>query len=332
MLNIVLLLCCLALPVQGCAQPKAPEAGGLSYLWTRVTPGAEFPVGYNYPVFVVDGAMLAIHEGGWVSRDGSNWTKTALPESGLKPAYQKYVQFKGAIYGLGSMQGNYLDMTLSSKILRTRDLQSWETVAERSNLPPRVWYGAVVFKNEILLVGGWDGERYYNDVWASTDGANWKRRAETTAWSPRTVSTLVVFRDRLWLIGGGVVDGERNSNANSTNEIWSTADGINWELMTERWSKDPVHIGAYSAAVFDGKLWLAGANRSNEFGSGVLYSNDGVTWNEMAAPWSPRGGVAVWVVGDTLYLTGGKSSHMENGQIKFVYSNDVWTMKRPGAE
>jgi hypothetical protein len=85
---------------------------------------------------------------------------------------------------------------------------------------------------------------------------------------------------------------------------------------------------AGTPVVFDGKLWLAGANRGNGFESGMLYTEDGSNWTELKAPWSPRGGVAAWVFGDKLFLTGGKSSHTENGEIKFVYSNDVWALER----
>lgn len=330
MLRFVILIVFALAVGMGCALRKLPsDADVRGYGWTKVADAADFPIGYNYPVFAVDGEMVAFNQGSWVSRDGRNWAKSALPESGLNPAYQRYVEFQGAIYALGTMQGNFQDLKLTSKIVRTRDLQTWQTVAERSNLPARIWYGAVVFKDQILFAGGWDGQRYYNDVWTSRDGVNWTRTAETTEWSPRMVSTLVVFKDRLWLIGGGVIDGERNSNPNSSNEIWSSVDGRKWELMTSRWS-DPIHVGAYSAAVFEEKLWLVGTNRSNEFRSGALYSSDGVNWTELAAPWSARGAVAVWVTGDTLYMTGGKSSHTEDGQIKFVYSNDVWALRRRG--
>jgi hypothetical protein len=60
----------------------------------------------------------------------------------------------------------------------------------------------------------------------------------------------------------------------------------------------------------------------------VLVSEDGANWREYPAPWSPRGGTAVWVAGDKLFMTGGKYSFTENGEIKFVYSNDVWAMSR----
>jgi hypothetical protein len=304
---------------------KKSEAKSGEYVWTNVTDAAQFPQGYNYPVFVMnDGNLLALNNGGWTSNDGKNWTKTGLPESGLNSAYQKFVQFNGAIYALGAMQGNYLNFKISTKISRTRDGKIWETVAEKSNLPERVFYGATVFKDKIRLVGGFDGKRYYNDVWNSNDGVTWTRVAEKTVWSPRNPSITIVFKDKIWMMGGGVIDGEKNENPNSYKELWASEDGIGWTQIktnsTRKWRGNPV--------VFDNKLWLAGANRGGTFESAVWFSDDGANWQELSAPWSPRGAVAVWVFDDKLFLTGGKSSHTENGEIKFVYSNDVWAMSK----
>lgn len=301
------------------------EADSQNYVWQNVTVKADFPVGYNYPVFVLENkSLLALNNGGWISNDGKTWTKTELPEIGLNSAYQKFVQFKGAIYALGTMQGNYLEMKLTSKISRTRDGKTWETVAEKSNLPNRVFYSAVVYKDKIWLIGGWDGKKYYNDVWNSADGVNWTQVTENTNWSPRTPSVTVVFKDKIWLMGGGVIDGEKNGNPNSYKEVWTSEDGKNWTQIktdsTRKWRGNPV--------VFDNKLWLAGANRGGTFESAVWVSEDGANWKELSAPWSPRGAVAVWVFDNKLYLTGGKSSHVDNGETKFVYSNDVWAMSK----
>ncbi len=247
-----------------------------------------------------------------------------MPESGLNSAYQKYVQFKGAIYALGTMRGNYLDFTISTKISRTKDGKSWETVAEKSNLPTRFFYGATVFKDKIWLIGGFDGQRYYNDVWNSADGVNWTRIAEKTAWSPRN-TTVIVFKNKLLLMGGGVIDGEKNANPNSGNEFWTSEDGVNWTLT----EKNPKKKRGGTPIVFDDKLWLVGANRSDgNFDSAVLVSEDSINWRELPAPWSPRGATAVWIFGDKLFMTGGKYSFTENGEIKFVYSNDVWAMSK----
>ncbi|MDQ4123465.1 MAG: hypothetical protein M3209_18675 [Acidobacteriota bacterium] len=295
------------------------------YVWTQVTSDADYPKGYGYPVFVMNGEMRALHNGGWVSKDGKNWTQTNLPNIGLNSAYQDFVQFKDAIYALGTMQGNYLNMKLSSKISRTRDFKTWETLAEKSNLPQRVFYGAVVFKEKIWLFGGWDGKNYYNDVWNSEDGVNWRRVAEKTAWTPRTAGVFV-FKDRIWMIGGGVIDGEKNNNPNSGKEVWTSMDGVNW---TEVKINSPYTLGG-TPVVFDNKLWLIGANRNDgNFDSAFFVSEDGINWQAHSAPWTPRGAVAAWVFGDRLFMTGGKYSYREpNGEIKFVYSNDVWTTSR----
>lgn len=318
--KIILAIMVLSFSVSACLKSKTGE-----YIWSEITQKAEFPQGYGYPVFVLgDGNLLALNQGGWLSKDGKSWTKTDLPESNLNSGYQKYVQFKGAIYALGAMSENYLKFTISTKILRTKDGKSWEIVAEKSNLPTRVFYGAVVFKEKIWLIGGFDGKKYYNDVWNSPDGVNWTRIAEKTDWSPRNTS-VIVFKNKLLLMGGGVIDGEKNASPNSGNEFWTSEDGINWTRTEE----NPKKKRGGSAIVFDDKLWFVGANRNDgNFGSAVVVSEDGINWRELSATWSPRGAVAVWVFDNKLFMTGGKYSFTENGEIKFVYSNDIWAMSK----
>jgi len=173
------------------------------------------------------------------------------------------------------------------------------------------------------LMGGYDGKRYYNDVWNSADGVRWQRVTEHAAWSPRNIGGAgVVFKDRIFLIGGGVIDGERDANPRAGHEIWSSSDGTNWTLVTDRtargWGGTPV--------VFDGKLWLVGANRDGNFSGAVMMSADGASWQEESAAWLPRGAATAWVFDEKLYITGGKYSEVVNGEPKFIYRNDVWRM------
>jgi hypothetical protein len=58
-----------------------------------------------------------------------------------------------------------------------------------------------------------------------------------------------------------------------------------------------------------------------------MVTSDLSDWVEHRAPWSPRGGASAWVFNGKLYMTGGKYSVTENGQIRFIYSNDVWRME-----
>jgi hypothetical protein len=139
---------------------------------------------------------------------------------------------------------------------------------------------------------------------------------------------LVAFNDRLWLIGGGVIDGMPDNNANSKREVWSSLDGRKWERVT---SEMPVTAGG-TPVVFENELWLVGANRDGTFGRSSLVTNDFKNWREENAPWTPRGAVAAWVFNDKLFITGGKYSVTENGEIRFIYSNDVWFMTKTRGE
>ncbi|MEK7722849.1 MAG: hypothetical protein AAB336_00725 [Acidobacteriota bacterium] len=321
-LQSILFILILSISTLACVKIKAKSE---KYVWQNIAAKSDYAISYNYPVFIVDGKMLALNDGGWFSTNGKNWTKTELPKSRLNSAYQKFVQFKGAVYALGEMDGNYLNFKLLSKIVRTKDGKTWETVAEKSNLPQRVFYGAVVFKDKIWIIGGFDGEKYYNDIWNSADGVNWNRISEKSGWSERIISKIIVFKNRIWLIGGGVIDGEKEINPNSASEIWSSADGTIWK----KHQTNATNKIAGTPVVFDDKLWLIGANRNDgNFASAVLVSDDGENWQELSALWTPRGGVAVWVFDNKLFMTGGKYSYNENSEIKFVYSNDVWAMRK----
>ena len=152
----------------------------------------------------------------------------------------------------------------------------------------------------------------------------WIQVTGRAAWSPRTVGSPVVFNGRMFIVGGGVIDGDTVIDPGSTREVWSSADGKDWTKVT---GELPAMSGG-SPIVFDGKLWLVGANRDGAFGRSSLVSSDGVTWTEEPAAWSPRGGLVVWTHDDKLFMTGGKYSVTENGQIRFIYSNDVWVMTK----
>jgi hypothetical protein len=301
----------------------AAQSPAAQSTWQRVTRHAAYPTGYNYPVYVAQGRMWAMHaEGVWSSADGRDWRKEALPSLRRNVYQSQYVMLDGALFALGDNRGNYESMRYRPTIRRTRDFRTWETLSTRSNLPARIFFGAAAFKGKLWLFGGFDGKRYHDDVWRSGDGVTWTRVVANAGWSPRSQPMAVVFRDRVWLVGGGVIDGHPDANPGSAREIWSSPDGVAWARVG---SDFPHHSGG-APVVFDGELWLVGANRDGRFGRSSLVSGDGIAWREEPAPWTPRGGVAAWVYDGKLWMTGGKYSVTENGRIRFIYSNDVWKM------
>ena len=298
------------------------QIGATNYSWTKVTDHAPFPGSYNFPLFNIRSKLWAFHsQGNWYSEDGKSWTKAELPALGLRTGFQQYVQLNEAIYALGTSEGDYLHLSIGSRIAKTSsDLKQWEVIAEQSELPARVFYGAVVFDKKIWLLGGFDGKNYYNDVWNSTDGVKWRRIAEKTPWNERANPSAIVFEHKIWLIGGGIINGQ------VFGDVWHTEDGMNWKQATDKMGARAIFGG--SPIVFDSKIWLVGVNRNDGFQNAVLVSSDGVNWTEQTAPWTPRGGVATCVYDGKLFMTGGKYSVTENGNIRFIYSNDVWYMAR----
>jgi hypothetical protein len=95
-----------------------------------------------------------------------------------------------------------------------------------------------------------------------------------------------------------------DASTDRTSDVWSSADGISWALETAAIApKEPV---GYTPVVYCHRIWLVGANRSGHFTSQMIVSTYGKTWCSQSAPLSPRGGVAAWTDGDTLFLTARK--------------------------
>jgi len=241
-----------------------------NYGWTKVTDHAPFPGSYNFPLFNIRNKLWAFHsQGNWYSADGKTWTKAELPPLGLRTGFQQYVQFNDAVYALGTSEGNYLNLSIGSHIAKTSsDLKRWEVVAEQSELPARVFYGAAVFDRKIWLLGGFDGKNYYNDVWNSSDGVKWRRVLEKCPWTARTNPSAIVFENKIWLIGGGIINGQ------VFNDVWYTEDGMKWKQATDKMGARAIF--GDSAIVFESKIWLLGVNRNDGFQNAVLVSSDGV--------------------------------------------------------
>ncbi len=279
-----------------------------------LTGSAEFAKNYNFQLFNQGGKLWAFHpDGNYYSADGKQWTRSSLPNSIHNLAFLDYVQFNNAILGLGHLEGNIENFKLTTPITQTTDLKTWKILAQKSNLPQRFFYQPVVFNNKIWIFGGTDGERNFDDAWNSTDGVHWALEAEHLPFGARNRENFLVFRDKLYMLG---------------NDVWVSGDGLKWTQLTSQIT-DAELVG-YTPVVFDEKIWLLGCNRNQQFTSEILVSSDGISWEKQDAPWSPRGGIAATVFQNKLYITGGKYGGFRDGttETEFIYSNDVWVLKK----
>ena len=284
------------------------------YQWKKIRNNAAFPKSYNFQIFSFNDTLWALHpRGTYFSADGKDWDKTPLVHFIKNSAFLDFVYFKGAIYGLGTFDGNIEHYTMTGAIAKTSDCRNWEVLSKESKLPRRFFYHPFVFKDKIWIIGGHDGKEDQADIWNSEDAIHWTKVKDQLPFGKRANSQIVTLNDRLFLLN---------------NDVWSSSDGINWTRVTPEIVKGQQIFG-YAAVVFDNRIFLLGCNRNGEFTSKVLHSADGKNWQEMDAPWSARGGIAACVHQGKIYMTGGKYGGTPE-HTEFIYSNDVWALQRAG--
>jgi hypothetical protein len=209
-------------------------------------------------------------------------------------------------------------------VWKSPDGKQWTRVLEvapweHSDLPV-----ALVFKDRMWIMGGrkLPGTECSNKVWSSADGVEWTLEAEQAGWSPRVAPMFAVFNERMWVLGGtgSFYD---HSPAMVRNDVWSSADGKVWNLVT---AQAPWSARAHAqAVVFGDTLWLLGGglwHPEHVASNDIWCSADGEQWTQVtaAAPWAPRLWFTALVYRDRLWVMGGWSK--EHGNF-----GDVWTSK-----
>lgn len=203
---------------------------------------------------------------------------------------------------------------------------AWVRVADKAAWAPRDSCGEVVFKDRLWLLGGWFDSYAAppRDVWSSADGKEWTLAAPKAPWKHSDLPMTVVFRDRMWIMGGwynGRLPGYSASSA-----VWSSADGVSWDLVTTDAGWSP-RIAA-GAVVFNGRMWILGGTENYYFGdeshlkNDVWSSADGKTWRQETdhAGWPPRAYHAAAVLNDRIYVLGG-GNYVPTYQAR----SDVWS-------
>ncbi len=222
----------------------------------------------------------------------------------------------------------------------------WINVTRKAAFAARDGAGAVVFKDRMWLLGGWNpGDRAHfpricnNEVWNSEDGAAWTLIRPNTFldrtfnpardWEGRHTAGIVAFRDRIWIVGGDANQGHYQD------DVWSSADGKAWDRVNPDapvpWGPRVLHY----TLVFEDKIWVMGGQTLPQFGPAaeavhgdVWNTSDGIHWTRIIPEqpsWSPRGMIGggavhrgrMWILGGGTYDT--------PSQPQRQYFNDVWS-------
>jgi hypothetical protein len=250
----------------------------------------------------------------WSSSDGLNWVLvTDAPWEGRHDAGYAVYDNKLWVIGGDRNTGHYQNNVWSSV-----DGLNWELVTDSVPWANRATQYVLVFNNRLWLMGGQEVFETttpvvaYNDVYSSADGANWTLETASAGWSPRgLIMGSAVFKNRMWVVGGGTYDVPVYQN-----DVWSSADGVNWDLVlaSAPWSKRVFH----NIITFDNKLWVIAGSTGTGGLNDVWYSHDGAVWVQLlGTPWIPRHAASTFVFAGKLWIAAGSDASTYD---------DVWSM------
>ncbi len=203
---------------------------------------------------------------------------------------------------------------------------SWTKVTGAAAWAPRDSSGEVVYNGKMWLMGGWftSDDVPPRDVWSSSNGTDWTRVTAQAGWKHSDLPTSLVFNNKMWMMAGWY--GGRKPFASSSNEVWCSTNGADWQQITAKAPWCP-RVGA-AGLVFAGKMWVLGGLKDYYNGTDkdllndVWFSADGKNWTQATAqaPWAPRAYHGAIVLNNRMWVMGGG-----NYRPGWLGYNDVWS-------
>lgn len=93
---------------------------------------------------------------------------------------------------------------------------------------------------------------------------------ESAPFSKRKNAALISFRDKIFLLGG------ENEAGEPLAEVWSSSDGVSWNMETNNAAFGPRKSAA--VVVFQGKLWMYSGTSDTSMNQYIWSSEDGINW------------------------------------------------------
>ncbi len=210
-----------------------------------------------------------------------------------------------------------------SDVWSSADGKNWVQETADAGFNGRLLFGITIFKDKIFIIGGiGSGSSVLGDVWSSADGIDWVQETPSADFSPRSQIELVAYRGKLYALGG--VENLSDPTNGSTDEIWSSTNGVDWVQETD--SAPYSSRFGFEAIVFDDKIFMIGGALSTTFETqaDVWYSTNGKNWTQTQQPvisFSARVHFKSTVFNGKIWLTGG---FLQNA-LKEINYTDFWS-------
>jgi hypothetical protein len=211
------------LPIQGVVSGKmlvTANNGALyessdGYAWRQQLPenpwGLRYAAGsivFNDRLWVLGGqdGNDVLYNDVWSSSDGMVWIRER-DNAGWDPRqlFNAVVNFNGKMWIIGGGIAIYYPFIAYNDVWSSPDGLQWQKELDSAPWEKRIWHSALVYKNRIWLLGGYQSEpesKNLGDVWYSCNGKDWKKLETKHSWSPRHALSVYVYKDRIWVVGG----------------------------------------------------------------------------------------------------------------------------------
>jgi hypothetical protein len=192
--------------------------------WQIVTAESNLPKRFFYHPFVFKDKLWIIggNDGSnnfdgannfsdiWNSSDGVHWIKQADNLPFGKREHSQFVFFKDKIY------------MLNNDVWSSGDGIKWSKVADRLAKENIFGYTAVVYDNQVWLLGCNRDGIFQSQVLVSNDGKTWTTRS--APWTPRGAATACVYQGKIVMTGGkygGMARDGRTTEFVYSNDVWT---------------------------------------------------------------------------------------------------------------
>lgn len=278
---------------------------------------------------VVDEVVPAV-----VDPDGGSW----LEVRGAGFAGGVSVQVGGVEVGVEVVADDLLRVTsppldgVSADVVVSRGEQEvvWSALEVWS---PLAIPGARVFDAGHGVATSGAGETFEWQRLTASIGDDWRvRDGNTLTWLPSRGRFVMVggWNGEMVPDGFSTVGPDVYPPENTTDEVWSSADGVTWSLDLAHQNGQFERRHAHNTVLWQGSLWMIGGDHHQGFyNHDVVTSGDGLTWEVVLGPgttrppWSERALQISGVYAGKLWTGGGQDAV---GEVDLqVIHNDLWS-------